>query len=46
MSEALYSEIVCTKQQRLAELAKRAPQTGFTSLAHHIDVNWMYMACL
>ena len=33
-----------TRQQRIAELAKQAPQMGFTSLAHHIDIAWLYHA--
>ena len=33
-----------TRQQRIAELAKQAPQMGFTSLAHHIDIGWLYQA--
>src|ERR1035438_1606755 len=32
---------VSTKQQRIAELAKQAPQMGLTSLAHHLDMNWL-----
>jgi RNA-directed DNA polymerase len=35
---------VSTKQQRIAELAKQSPQMGFTSLAHHIDLRWLYEA--
>ena len=30
-----------TKRQRLAELAKQAPQLGFTSLNHHLDLLWL-----
>jgi RNA-directed DNA polymerase len=37
---------VSTKQQRIAELAKQAPQMGLTSLAHHIDMNWLAEAFL
>jgi group II intron reverse transcriptase/maturase len=37
---------VSTRQQRIAELAKQAPQMGFTSLAHHIDLAWLYEAFL
>ena len=33
-----------TRQQRIAELAKQAPQMGFTSLAHHIDITWLDQA--
>lgn len=32
---------VSTKQQRIAELAKDAPQMAFTTLAHHIDLDWL-----
>jgi retron-type reverse transcriptase len=35
---------VFTKQQRIAELARNGPEMAFTTLAHHIDINWMYMA--
>jgi retron-type reverse transcriptase len=37
---------VFTKQQRIAELAKQSPHMGFTSLAHHIDLRWLYQAYL
>lgn len=32
---------VSTKQQRIAELAKQSPAMAFTSLAYHIDVEWL-----
>ena len=35
------SESVSTKLQRIAELAKAAPEMAFTTLAHHIDVDWL-----
>ena len=35
---------VSTRQQRIAELAKQSPEMGFTSLAHHIDLAWMFEA--
>ena len=35
---------VSTKQQRIAELARRSPEMGFTSLAHFIDIDWLYEA--
>jgi RNA-directed DNA polymerase len=35
---------VFTKQQRIAELAKQAPQMGFTSLNHHLDLIWLLEA--
>ena len=34
-------ESVSTKQQRIAELAKRSPELAFTSLAHLIDIEWL-----
>src|SRR4029077_10650232 len=37
---------VSTKQQRIAELAQQAPARGFTSLAYHIDLRWLYEAYL
>jgi RNA-directed DNA polymerase len=35
------STSVYTKQQRIAELAKRSPSMGFTSLAYLMDVDWL-----
>jgi RNA-directed DNA polymerase len=35
---------VSTKQQRLAQLAHQAPQMGFTSLNHHLDLLWLLEA--
>ena len=32
---------VLPKQQRIAELAKRSPQMGFTSLAYLMDIDWL-----
>jgi RNA-directed DNA polymerase len=32
---------VFTKQQRIAELAKRSPQMAFTTLAHLMDIDWL-----
>jgi RNA-directed DNA polymerase len=37
---------VSTRQQRIAELAKQAPQMGFTSLNHYLDLRWLYEAYL
>ena len=42
-----YLEIRCTyytKQQRIAELARRSPQMGFTSLAYLMDIDWLIAA--
>jgi len=34
-------EDISTRQGKIAELAKRAPKLVFTTLAHHIDVEWL-----
>jgi group II intron reverse transcriptase/maturase len=41
MAGAQEPDPVSTKQQRIAELAKRSPQLGFTSLNHHLDLLWL-----
>jgi group II intron reverse transcriptase/maturase len=38
------SEGVYTKQRRIAELARIHKQVSFTSLAYHMDLEWMYEA--
>ena len=35
---------VSTKQQRIAELARKSPQMAFTTLAHHMDLEWLMEA--
>jgi hypothetical protein len=30
-----------TKRQRIASLARQAPTTSFTTLAHHMDLDWL-----
>lgn len=35
------SETVSTKLQRIAKLAREAPDLAFTSLSHHIDIEWL-----
>ena len=35
---------VCTKLERIAELARRAPAMPMRTLAHHIDVEWLMEA--
>lgn len=39
--EASNSPIVSTRQERIAALARQAPQMGFTSLNHHMDLHWL-----
>ena len=34
-------ESVSTKRQRIATLAREAPGMAFTSLSHHIDIEWL-----
>ena len=46
MAGASKPDFVSTRQQRIAELAKQCPAMGFTSLAHHIDLHWLYEAYL
>ena len=41
MADPPRSETVYTKCQRIATLAKQAPRMSFTSLAHHIDLDWL-----
>ena len=44
MAGASKPDVVSTKQQRIAELAKQSPEMGFTSLAYHIDLMWLLQA--
>src|ERR1700733_7328846 len=37
-------EPVLTKRERIAELARNAPDMSFTNLAHHIDIIWLHKA--
>jgi len=34
-------QVVSTRQERIAELARRYRKSPFTTLAHHIDVEWL-----
>jgi len=42
--DTMESKDVSTKQRRIAELARIHPEVGFTLLAHHIDLEWLYEA--
>lgn len=44
MAGTLDPETVSTKLRRIAKLAREAPGKAFTSLAHHIDIGWLYEA--
>ena len=46
MAGASEPDPVSTKQQQIAELAKQDPHMGLFSLAHHIDLRWLYEAYL
>lgn len=35
---------VSTKLQRIAELAKQMPNSSLTTLAHHLDIEWLHEA--
>jgi len=41
MAEMLSFGTVSPKLERIAELAKQAPDMAFTSLSHHIDIDWL-----
>jgi RNA-directed DNA polymerase len=41
MGETPSSQTVVTKQLRIAQLAVEGPDMVFTTLAHHIDLDWM-----
>jgi group II intron reverse transcriptase/maturase len=44
MKETSSSTIVSTKLERIAKLAREAPTMVLTTLAHHIDVDWLHEA--
>lgn len=41
MTETSSFEPISTRLQRIAELAKQVPTMAFTTLSHHIDIDWM-----
>ena len=44
MTGTLRPEPISTRVQQIAELARRSPQMCFTSLNHHLDLEWMQEA--
>jgi len=44
MSETSDSEIVSTRTERIAKLAKQAPTMVIKTLAHHMDATWLHEA--
>jgi hypothetical protein len=41
MAETSGSITVSTKLERIAKLAREMPQAALTTLAHHIDIDWL-----
>jgi RNA-directed DNA polymerase len=41
MTETSGSTTISTKLERIAKLAREAPTMAFTTLAHHIDIDWL-----
>jgi RNA-directed DNA polymerase len=41
MTEPQTSEDISTKLERIAKLAKKAPEMAFRSRAHHMDTEWL-----
>jgi len=41
MTETPRSTTVSTKLERIAKLAREMPQVALTTLAHHIDIDWL-----
>jgi hypothetical protein len=41
MTETSDSELVSTRQRRIAQLAKQMPEKGLTSLNQHLDLAWL-----
>ena len=44
MAETSSSTTVSTKLEQIAKLAREMPQAALTTLAHHIDINWLHEA--
>jgi retron-type reverse transcriptase len=41
MAETSSSRTVSTKLEQIAKLAREMPQAALTTLAHHIDIDWL-----
>jgi RNA-directed DNA polymerase len=41
MAETSSSTTVSTKLEQIAKLAREMPQAALTTLAHHIDLDWL-----
>ena len=45
MPETPSSDPISTRLQRIAKLARQAPGMAFTTLAHHVDIEFLLEAC-
>lgn len=45
MKETRRSENVCTKQRRIAQIARQRPQERLSALNHYLDIEWLAEAC-
>ena len=41
MTDTPRSQVISTRQRKIAELAQQAPELSFTTLAHYIDIDWL-----
>ena len=41
MPDTPRSETISTRQQKIATLARQAPELSFTSLNHYLDLDWL-----
>src|SRR5262245_56184242 len=41
MTDTQRFEIVCTKQRRLAQIARQRPQERLTALNQYVDIDWI-----
>ena len=41
MARSLSREVISTKREKIAKLARIEPKLVLTTLAHHIDVGWL-----
>ena len=41
MARSLSREVISTKREKIAKLAREKPKLVLTTLAHNIDVGWL-----
>ncbi len=44
MQDLQRSKTISTRQQKIAAQARQAPEKSFTSLNHHLDIDWLHEA--